>query len=275
MAGRKNISAGTLFIVLFLSLLINNSYSLDVKINPMIELDFKTKAEIYELRKKHVLQYPQLIKGDYQPSEEVFGGIEDGRPWWGMLGFCYYGNGERSIEGLSVHSRFIVNPYLLVGLDEGWAYRVKDKKLKPKAIYPRPTKLIWEEHRSWAKVTYDVKRFWKEARKYGFIRAKEHTFDLIAYNARDLGFSYLYVDTEESKNIVSLNKEDEALFIPFMIHLGGSCGYPGGCNNMSPDAPEFVIKVKRLPAQAYIKLWRSKPETTRQTPDMVFIIEMR
>jgi len=43
---------------------------------------------------------------------------------------------------------------------------------------------------------------------------------------------------------------------------------------MSPWLKRFRIKVNGLPARAYIKLWRQKPQDVNQPADMVFIIEM-
>jgi len=251
-----------------------NTQLVDIAINPMIELDFKTKSQIYDIRKEYVFQHPELASKDYSPSEEVFGEIEDGKPWWGILGACYYGDGDKSIEGLSEESRFLANPFLLVGLKEVYAHRINDEELSPKAIYPRPINLVWQADRTFAKVKYDITSYWKEASKYSYSEAEEHILYLAPYNARDFGFSYLYVTPRESKNISSLNKTGQALSIPHMLHCGGSCGYPGGCNNASPEDSNFKIKIKKLPAHVNIKLWRNEPEDVKQEPDMLFILDL-
>ncbi|MBU1863655.1 MAG: hypothetical protein KKH94_08345 [Candidatus Omnitrophica bacterium] len=251
-----------------------NESTLYLRINPMIELDFKSKEEIYELRRQYVAQYPGLVVDTYEPSAEVFGDIESGKPWWGILGLCYYGPGQKSIEGLSEESRFIANPYILVGLDEGHAYVIKDKNLRPKAVYPKPTTLVWKKEEKWAKVTYAVRRFWKEAQPYEYLSLNDRTFDLYAYNARDLGFQYLHVDNKQSRNAISLSTSGGALLIPFMLHVGGSCGYEGGGNNMSPDTPDFKIQISKLPARLYIKLWKVQPASNDEPEDMTFIIDM-
>ncbi len=94
---------------------LNTKPSINIGINPMIELDFLTKEDIYDIRSKYVLLHPELLPGSYNPSEEVFGQIASGKPWWGILGLSYYGDGEKSIEGNSEDSRLLVNPFLLVG----------------------------------------------------------------------------------------------------------------------------------------------------------------
>ncbi|MBU1853273.1 MAG: hypothetical protein KJ957_04450 [Candidatus Omnitrophica bacterium] len=59
-----------------------------------------------------------------------------------------------------------------------------------------------------------------------------------------------------------------------MIHCGGSCGYPGGCNNVSPEALDFRVKVNELPANIHVKLWRNEPENVNQKPDMLFMLDL-
>ncbi|MBI4845608.1 MAG: hypothetical protein HY810_03925 [Candidatus Omnitrophica bacterium] len=244
-----------------------------VRINPMIELDFKSKEEIYELRRKYVLEYPELFDGQYQPSQDVFGQIESERPWWGILGLSYYGDGEQSIEGPSEESRFIANPFLLVGITEASAHRINNKKLEPEPVYPKPSNLIWDKQNRRASVRYDTKSFFSLREKFNY--QDDFEMELIAYNARDLGYNYLYVVLEESKNIDYSGNDNQAVIIRQFIHLGGSCGYPGGGNNMSPYQPELIFKVKALPAYLLLKLWKSQPPDVSQEADMSFEIEMR
>jgi hypothetical protein len=251
-----------------------NGHTLQITINPMMDLDYKTKNEIYEIRKQVALQYPGLVKKDYTPSSEVFGQIEDGKPWWGMVGHSYFGPGEKSIVGPSEESRFIVNPCLLIGLSDINAYIVHDKSLTVEGIYPEPINLSWSANCLFAKVKYDVSSFWQKAKRYRYKSAETHELELVAYNARDLGFNYLYLVPEKSENVISFSPSTTPVFIKQFIHCGGSCGYPGGCNNMSPDQPELRIKVDNVPAAAYIKLWRNNPQDVNQPADMVFVIDM-
>ncbi|MFH1126346.1 MAG: hypothetical protein V1703_04410 [Candidatus Altiarchaeota archaeon] len=257
---------------------------LSIPLNQLIELDFKTKAEVYQLRREAVVQHSQLIEKEYTPSDLVFGEIVDGRPWWGILGLSYYGNGEKGIEGESLQSLHITNPFLLVGLDEGYAHIVPDElNLTPQAIYPKPINLIWSADRTWARVTYNITELREIQMEYRFPNALTSELEFVAYNARDMGFNYLYIDTEKSSNINLFSKHsllrfilwrNEPVQIKQFIHLGGSCGYPGGCNNISPHQSEFVFRYYHLPARIHLKLWRDKPDDTSQKPDMVYIIDM-
>jgi len=91
-----------------------------------------------------------------------------------------------------------------------------------------------------------------------------------------MNLNYLYVAYQDSSNISKLDAPASAYAIPHYLHRGGSCGYPGGCNNMSPDTPEISwIELTRLPARAVIRLWSRNPGAVERAPDMVFVIQFR
>ncbi len=265
-----------------------------IPIHSMIELDFKTRGEVYAIRKEAVAEnselwqalqvggLPELLRGaavrflkPYEPRNDIFGQIIDNKPWWGIAGLVYYGPGPNSIEGASEESRFISNPYLLVGLDYPNAFIVPTGRTY-KEVYPVPYGLFWSPDLKSAKVRYDISAFWREELGYHYESEAgfKRTLDLRAYNAHDLGFNYLYLIPEQSRNVTSGNPGDKAIYLRQFIHCGGSCGYSGGCNNMSPTMPEVNITPVALPATAVIALWRKEPGSTHQTPDMTFTIEM-
>jgi hypothetical protein len=248
--------------------------TVEIYIKHMIKLDGSTKKEIYEMRKSYVQQYPSLLKHNYSPSDEVFGQIVDNKPWWGILGLSYYGPGEKGIMGPSEESRFLINPYLLVGLDAGHGLRVDDKNLSPIPIYPEPTKLIWSKDGAFAKVTYRIANFWRMQKRYHDASASQHMLTLIAYNAKDMGYNFLYINPEGSKSLSMSSYRLMPIAIRQFIHCGGSCGYPGGCNNMSPDQPDLQIQVSDTPALVKLKLWKNQPASIDQAADMIFIIEI-
>lgn len=244
----------------------------NLQLNAPIELDFKSKSEIFLLRREAVEQYPDLILKNYSPSTDIFGQIVDGLPWWGINGQFYYGNGEQSIAGPAEESRFILNPYLLIAA-EPW--RMWDKNLVSEATTHRadflyvcpPTWLEWRPSEAYAEVTYSA--HCASALNYRY-------FDLISYNARDFNLNYIYVSYADSQNITKRVKPTEAYEIPHYIHRGGSCGYPGGCNNMSPPTPEIDgLEIIRYPFKVVIWLWEKKPDSVEETPDMVFVVQFK
>jgi hypothetical protein len=248
--------------------------SINVAINAMIELDFKTKTEIYSIRNKYVAEHPEILlkltDKPYNPSEAIFGQIVSEKPWWGILGIYYYGNGNMSIEGPSEESRFIANPYLLVALCECNAYNTGKAPSGGEPSYPKPTTLLWNPSSLWMQVVYNVSDYFRSYCN----KPDTRKLNLVAYNARDFGFNYLYVVPDQSTNVTSLNKTGQAAQISQFIHLGSSCGYPGGGNNMSPYQEELIIQVGEVPARTYINLWRNKPANVKQRADLTVVIDI-
>lgn len=268
------------------------STELAIPIRPPAELDYLSKAEVLRMRTEAVQQYPDLLQGQYRPSDAVFGQIEDGRPWWGVKGNFYYGSGEKSIEGPAEESRFILNPYLLVAAEFhapiiwsnwelGWdKARISESDLN-RADFPytcRPHSLHWWPRESRAEVSYDVSGCFAAMSRWGVtsLGIQNASFDLFAYNARDLNLGYIYVSYADSPNVTKAEAPANPIAIPHFIHRGGSCGYPGGCNNMSPFVPELDgLQLTALPAEAVMWLWRQAPASSHQPPDMVFVIHFR
>lgn len=246
----------------------------EIPVNNMEDLHFKTKQEIYDLRKQCVREHGNLISS-YEPSEAVFGQIADRMPWWGIYGIYGQGPGERSIEGPSEESRFLLNPYLLVGLSERNAFTTAAPLDKTLAFYPKPLRIRWQTGTSLETIEYIVTDHFLYVSDNHFYPTDQRKLLLIAYNARDLGFGYLYIDSDKSEGVAWANGTSQAVAIRQFIHRGTSCGYPGGCNNMSPHQPELEIDVNRTPAKAHIKLWKTYPRDVNGSCDMAVIIEMR
>lgn len=258
---------------------------LDLLPNAPQDLNFKSKAEILAIRTQLAGQYPQLLLHEYQPSAEVFEKIEDGKPWWGLHGESLWGEGKRSIEGAAEESRFLLNPFLLVGANP-YTYNIWDPARTGDDDMSRPDfpftwlprALHWWPRKATAEAVYAVSDY--NAQLYNRrnkLRVEKISpkFALVAYNARDFGYQYLWVATDRSVNIQCLRKPSNPTKITQMIHCGNTCGYPGGCNNMSPSLPEIdELAYCQLPARALIYLWKDKPRDAKQPPDMTFILTL-
>ena len=243
------------------------------------EFDFMARERIMELRTEVVYLHPNLLRRDYIPSELVFGQVVDQLPWWGIAGKSSYGPGERSIEGSSYESLYILNPFLLVGLADSSAHRLFDWRGKAAAVYPRPVSLAWYPDVSKARVRYDLSGYWKSYIDiYGDgVWLDEQDLDvlkLVAVNARDFRMRYMCVIPRESSGIIVDGLDNDVTLIKQYFSLASSCGYPGGCNVLLPENDAFNIKVQNLPAVVYIKLWQDKPRDIYDQADMTFIIEM-
>ena len=181
-----------------------------------------------------------------------------------------------------------MNPFLLVGAEfyglsiwsSGFAWdkpRIPGNDLNQSnfPFYCKPKSLSWLPAQARAELTYDVSKYIRTVNTWTVqpLSVRNTSFDLIAYNARDLNLNYLYLSYRESRNLSKDQPPDSPISIPQYIHRGGSCGYSGGCNNMSPDTPEFAdIYINTLPAKAVIYLWTEEPESSQQSPDMTFVI---
>jgi hypothetical protein len=242
-----------------------------IPLNPPLPLNGRKKQDIYDLRLLLAAKYPQLTGGGaYKPSDEIFGQITDGKPWWGLMGRSYYGPGENAIRGDAEESRFIANPLLFFGLDSGHA--IVGSGPKPIAVYPIPSNLLWQADGKLGMVDYAVGSFMRSSTMIGDDTAGSGHLEFVAYNARDFGYNYFAVDPTRSKGISAHSRVGR---IMQFIHTGGSCGYPGGCNNMSPDQPEMKLDVTGLPAVACIKLWKAAPSGPEAPADAVFLIRMK
>jgi len=255
---------------------------LSLPIADYVEFDGLNRSDILALRRKAVASQPDLVPENYSPSGRVFSKIEDGRPWWGTLGLSYHGNGEKSIEGPSYHSFHVLNPYLLVGAGESWAFIVKDPKLEPRPIFQELVSLTWSGDQKTVHAVYNFTEYRRLRKDYHIPDFKR--VDLYAYNARDFGYNYLYVDLERSTNVYSFGlpgawtplhpKQGDPGQIRQFIHKGRSCGFRGGCNNISPASPQISLKVYDLPSRAYIKLWKDQPISPDDEPDLVYVLDM-
>jgi len=241
----------------------------NVAIQKPMELDGKRKSGVYVFRAVTANRYPELLARKYRPADQVFGKIENNLPWWGIPGQFFYGSGDRSIDGPSEESRFLSNPYMLVAADPvySWNGRVTENQIKQDGfqfLCDPPRRLQWYPTQSQAYLTYSAQC----ASKLGY-----RQINLIAYNARDLNLKYIYVSYADSLNVTKQEMPESALEIPHYIHQGDSCGYPKGCNNMSPATPELDgLLITGFPAQIVVWLWENEPSSVTQEPDMVYVI---
>ncbi len=234
----------------------------DIPVNPPVPLSYKTKNEIYDLRKQYVKS--SIFANDlYVPSEYVFGQIQDNKPWISTYR-CHQEGKPSHIDGDSEESRFINNPSILVGLDFPYGF-VEEKDL------PRCSSLLLAK-----KVQYDKNKneIIVEYPSQMVASTGNSSYMLKGLNAVDFGYKYAYIDKKQSKNIVRFiernNITNRVVEFYDFIHLGGSCGVEGGCNNGSPRQP--MVEFKYFPNEGehvlYIKLWKDKPLTPSQPADI-------
>lgn len=260
--------------------------SLDVQLAGPAEFNWKKRAEIIQMREAAVARTPQLLSTRYIPNDEVFDQIEDGKPWWSFAGECVFGKGLGSIQGYSEESRFVLNPFMLVACNPAtlgiWNRNMlSDRDIKDPRFpfYWMPESLRYNPRQQSAELTYNISNYLRDvmSRKALATDASQlRRFSLVAYNAKDMGYRYIYLDTKKSTAVENDNHPRDATFIAQFIHCGGTCGYPGGCNNMSPFIPEIDrCRLNKLPARAVVYLWKDRPESVEQKPDFTYTITFK
>lgn len=260
----------------------------EVPIVSPLEFDGLTKKQIMRLRTEAVWQQPLLIANGYTPSNAVYGGIQDGAPWWGTVGQFYHGRGLGSIDGPSEEARQVFNPFLLVDVeliglsiwnnDFVWdKSRITEDVLASPGfpLYCRPRTLTWHPKESRADVVYDLSDYIGRVNSYLVreVSVSDATFTLVANNARDMNLNYYFIPPRDLLRIDRFDETDQPDEIEHTLHRGENCGYPGGCNNGSPRETGLEgYAIEGLPAKIVIKLWRDQPVSVSQPEEMRFTI---
>ena len=240
---------------------------MEVNVNYPVSLSYKSKEDILALRKKYV-QKSIFNISNYQPSDEVFGQIVSGKPWY-SLEICKDINTKLAkVDGASEEARFIVNPTMLVAIEYPFLWSDTDNSEFCNSAVNQliPTRILYSKSKNEITVRYA---------QLPFGANEPYFYDLNGINANDLGYKYVYVDLSKSTfkprfTNSSNNAAIEVQEFQNFIHLGSSCKHDGGCNNGSPRQPnlEFNLNQGEGKGEIYIKLWRSKPASVNQEADI-------
>lgn len=255
----------------------DTSKQITIGIRPLECYNGKTKEEMYNLRTEYV-QSSLFYSLDYKPSEEVFGRIVDGKPWWGLKPLVCSNGDEDTTVGVSAVSRFINNPDLLVQTYFPFNLQYSDEVKEfcngefAKNI---PVELTYDpvENLITAKYTMSPLVYKYKVNYYG-IKNINYPLILSGLNARDFGYDYMkIVDLYNIKMLHDENASKKVYKFKDYIHVGSSCRHKDGCNNMSPRQPELEFNIKSLPAEMEIKLWKKEPFISDLTADINFKIK--
>ncbi len=246
-----------------------------VPLNEMSELDGKTKAQIFDLRRNLMRKHAWLMPSQYEPSKHVFGLIEDGKAWWGIEGVYYHRRGPQNANGLSRESRYLNNPHLLLGVMSDLSWFSGPPKRDPLEFMIKPLELRWTEEKNWVYARYRVSEHFRFIKEKKYPSSQENRLRLQTYNARDFGFRFGSFREEETHGLaLPEDAFSHVVTLRDFIHLGMSCSVPGGCNNTSPKMPDLRFVVKELPARFGFNLWRNRPESAQEMPDTVFVMDL-
>lgn len=248
-----------------------------IPINQPINLSYKTKKEIYDIRKSHV-QNSIFANKNYELSEEVFGQIVDGKPWI-STNKCDNSDGQSMVDGPSIISLHIVNPSIPVLIRHPWGYYTKNNYQEDfcsgtqNALLPKRAEYIKSKNEI---IVYMDRLPFKS-----YKTTDSPFYQFIGLNAKDYGYNYVFLDRNKSTLFMNFVQEDNLSMTPTafkdFIHVGMACGREGGCNNFSPLQPQLGFQVMKdidYPAEIYLKLWKNKPLSLYSKPDLVEIIKI-
>lgn len=250
-------------------------------INAPREIDNKNADEIFSVRRKMLKKYPIFFSGTYDPkTSTVFSRVEDGKPWWGVKGLVCYGSGPLSTEGVSEETRFIDNPFLLIGVQETGFFRLQgDKKGNCPVIYPKPSHLTFNDQTRTFSVTYSVSNYLKDFDRLAKKNKKDTPNIILTFNGQNaIDFGVPYIFASQSHNIDFTANENVSVsprLLQDFVHVDNNCGIEGGCNDGGPDQMPLQFRVSKYPADITFKLWKKKPESAADAPFLIYKIRIQ
>jgi hypothetical protein len=260
------------------------SFSLETV--PATNLSGIPRNQIEEIRRQATQSIKQAFDIGYVPFKPVFDGIQDGRPWWGLEGITIYGPGAHAIQGDSYRSNSILNPLALIWpnvwdvtfptnkmIDFGAT--IKNGKVDLAFPYlPTPKNIIVDPAKHNISMHIDTSAYPEKIKPYiHMLMTGQVLVQFEGVNARDLGYPFIAFDGAQSSNITKEKPDILAARDNEYYHTGSSCGYEGGCNNLSPkvDALSDYL-ITQLPAKAQFKLWHNKPGSFSDKAEITYTI---
>ena len=244
----------------------NTSAFETLKINPRSEYSFLTKKEIFDIRKRYV-QDSIFARKNYKPSAREFGSIANNKPWWGNIRcqeLDYKGDYTEHIQGKSEQSLKINNPNMLVSLNNyviPWHTEANDDFCTSEYSKFLPHSLKYDKNNKLLVIEYQVPRRFLDMRANISGNSVRFPIQLSGLNALDFGYKYVYAFDTKNIQMYDYNNNITKHIGEFVdyIHLGNSCKYKGGCNNISPVQFDKMIMLTNLPAEINLKLWKNEP----------------
>ncbi|MCR4880919.1 MAG: hypothetical protein K6A44_03090 [bacterium] len=248
-------------------------------VNDMSDYDGLTKAEIFAMRKKIVDGTALGLAGNnYHPSENILGGIKDGKPWWGTEGILCKGQGRHASDGLSRESSYFNNPLILLNLGLGRVMNGNPGKPNCEGLWPVPEPegiTVYPDEKT-ISVEYDLSGFMRKFEGSEFYDSVKEVdwFEFGNINARDFG--YVYAQAFQTKGIKFAHEPNVSTGANLINYwcLGRSCQIEGGCNNICPSNDPFTFFVTGYPAYVYFRLYKNGTPHDAE-PDAYFQIYLK
>ena len=213
--------------------------------------------------KKYVKKVFNLPK--YKPNNEVFGQIEDNKPWISIdAASCYWNFNMDRDKGPSEESVFLNNPMALIAVEMPYYGYLYDNNCTFDNYF-MPKTISLDEKSKLITISYDAQKL---LNRLSPDLKKKYIFVLNALNARDFGYQWGYASHIENVKFKEKVITQTPYYFLNYIHVGMSCGINGGCNNGSPFQQELNFRITELPAEIEMKLWKNQPETISKKSDI-------
>ena len=257
--------------------------SQEIEVNNLSELDGYSKSQVYSLRKRYVADSIFDIN-NYEPNEQVFGGVQDGKYWYGTENLICYDKSKSPLlraEGDSYVSRLINNPAMLIGLDLPYVWNITGQKKTFRvctngALLFIPDSITYSPEYNLITVKIKTEKRSLYSKNYSL------KFMFNGLNARDLGYKWGYAYNKQNIQFVDNENAIDKKAYEFRdyIAVGGSCRIEGGCNNLCPmqDRLMFFFRDEHTErfsgnsARIDFKLWKEKPNNVLARPDIYYRI---
>ena len=156
--------------------------------------------------------------------------------------------------------------------------KVSEKQIQAAAmpLYCKPHEVEWAPHKSTLNVSYPVSH---HIRSVNALAARKVTgenieFGIITLNASDFGYSHIWLDLKNSKNVKAPKQPAKPVKLVDGIKPSSACGLEAGCNHHHTSAIEYdYLGIKSLPAKALFLLWENKPLNENQVPDLRVVLD--
>jgi hypothetical protein len=256
---------------------IRENISSAIFINRPVNLSGWTKKEVFAHR-KNAVKNSIFSDANYTPSAEVFGAIEDGKPWIAM-NLCRdpQTNALRT-DGPSEEDRWIANPSILLALEYPFTRNGMDSRRCTSDVDNLfPQAASYDAEKKEITVEYDSLPF-------DAVKESNTFYQFNGVNARDLGYKYVSMASTTVPLMFTnpgSNLFTQVVELENFIHLGGSCQVPGGCNNGSPRQPllEFkqmhTLETDGKSGEIILKLWKEHPSSMTDEADLTEKIIIR
>lgn len=255
-----------------------------IKVENVLPGVYLNKKSIIGARQMQIDAYANLLSGSYSPEPMIFDKINDQAPWLSELDYFNIGSASPQHQGFSAEAINLANPFLLVSANFRKAIIEKSLKLSPEKLAnksaplsPMPRSIVWRAKQQSAEANYELGSYLDS------IENDPKAFPAngiqllpVSYNAFDLGYAYIEVDTKDS---VGIEYSDYLIGpganVSRIMYAADGCQYPQGCNLGVYLRPMPTLKLTKLPAKVVFNLWSSKPAQTGQKADFKFTLNFK